>query len=107
MSELYQEIYRAVGLVPRGTVASYGQIARLIGKPRHARHVGFALAATPDSVKVPWHRIVSAKGEIRIQAKQGYDEYQRLLLEDEGVEFCVGGKIDMARFQWQGDECKE
>lgn len=103
MSDLYEKIYRVVSLVPKGRVASYGQIARLVGKPRHARHVGFALAATPESIKIPWHRIVSAKGEIRIQAKQGYDEYQRLLLEDEGVEFGIGGKIDMTRFQWKSD----
>ena len=100
MSELYQQIYQTVCLVPEGRVATYGQIARLVGKPRHARQVGYALAAATDDLPLPWHRIVNAKGEISALPKAGYDEYQRILLEEEGVEFNEHGRIYMQQFLW-------
>lgn len=103
MSELYEQIYEMVCTVPEGKVATYGQIARMIGRPRLARQVGYALAALPDDHDVPWHRIVNAKGEISLRAKFGYEDYQRILLEDEGIELTRLGKIDLARFLYQCD----
>ena len=100
MFDVYQQIYQTVQLVPEGKVATYGQIARLIGRPRHARQVGYALAATPEELDIPWHRIVNAKGEISALPKAGYDEYQRILLEDEGVEFNEHGRIYLKQFLW-------
>lgn len=81
-------------------MATYGQIARLINQPRHARQVGYALAALPEEHEVPWHRIVNAKGEISARAKAGYEDYQRILLEEEGVEFSPGGRINLSLFLW-------
>jgi len=86
--------------IPEGRVATYGQIARLIGHPRNARQVGYALAALPDEHDVPWHRVVNAKGEISARAKPGFEDYQRILLEEEGVEFDGNSRIFMKLFAW-------
>jgi len=96
-------VYRMVKKIPRGRVATYGQIARLIGWPRHARHVGYALSATPANVKIPWHRVINAQGRISLRVRHwdsGSDELQRILLEAEGVEFGAEGRISLRRFQW-------
>ena len=97
----YQLIYNAVCAIPEGKVATYGQIARLIGRPRYARQVGYALAATPEDLAIPWHRVVNAKGEISRRSRPGYDEFQRILLEDEGIVFDGQGRISLANFQWE------
>lgn len=97
----YESIYSVVSEIPRGKVATYGQIARHIGRPRNARQVGYALAAVPDDREIPWHRVVNARGEISPRAHGGYDELQRTLLEDEGVLFDGSGRICLERFQWQ------
>lgn len=98
-----QRIYAAVKKIPRGKVATYGEIAALAGFPRYARHVGMALAALPQGARVPWQRVVNAQGRIspRIRNWQsGSDDYQRILLEGEGVVFSIDGKIDLKRFGW-------
>jgi len=97
---LYEQVYSLVCLIPEGKVATYGQIARLIGRPRHARQVGYALAALPDEHGVPWQRVVNAKGEISPRTHAGYDDYQRILLEEEGVEFNPAGRIYLKQFLW-------
>ena len=97
---LYDQIYDMVCSIPEGSVASYGQIARLIGRPRNARQVGYALAALPEDHEVPWHRVVNSKGEISPRSKAGYEDYQRILLEEEGVEFTPAGRIYLAQFLW-------
>ena len=86
--------------IPEGKVATYGQIARLIGRPRHARQIGYALAALPEDHDVPWQRVVNTKGEISPRKKAGYDDYQRILLEAEGVEFSPAGRIYLKKFLW-------
>jgi len=98
----YDEIYEMVSRIPVGRVATYGQIARLVNKPHGARQVGYALAALRDNNMVPWHRVVNARGEISARAKAGCEDFQRILLEDEGVEFTLDGRIDLARFTWSG-----
>ena len=89
-----------VDSIPQGRVATYGQIARLAGLPRHARQVGYALAALADGNEVPWHRVVNAKGDISMRAHSGHEDYQRILLEDEGVEFNQFGRIYLKQFLW-------
>lgn len=101
---IYQQVYAMVCSIPEGQVATYGQIARLIGRPRHARQVGYALAALPEGhegQKVPWHRVVNAKGEISSRSKAGYEDYQRILLEEEGVEFTPANNVYLKVFLWQ------
>ena len=102
VNERWGRIYKAVRRVPRGRVATYGTIATLAGLDGHARQVGYALHAVPDEVKVPWHRIVNAKGEISPRSAGDSHELQRLLLEGEGVEFSLRGTIDLRRFGWKG-----
>ena len=98
----YQRIYRIVGRIPEGRVATYGQIAALAGFPRRARQVGYALHALPggDEGEVPWHRVVNAKGEISVRSS-GHEELQRVLLESEGVVFDARGRIDLRTFLWR------
>ena len=96
-------VYALVKKIPRGKVATYGQLAKLLGLPRHARHVGYALAATPENVKTPWHRVINAQGRISLRLtnwQSGSDDLQRILLEAEGVVFDVSGKINLKRFGW-------
>ena len=103
------EVYALVRCIPRGRVASYGQLAALIGFPRHARHVGNALANLPDGVKAPWHRVVNAQGEISMRRRnwqRGSDDLQRILLEAERVVFSPAGKIDLKKYGWRPNETK-
>ncbi len=96
-------VYAMVKKIPRGRVATYGQIAALIGWPRHARHVGYALSAMPQSVKIPWHRVINAQGKISLRVRHwdsGSDDLQRILLEAEGIEFGAEGKVSLRRFRW-------
>jgi methylated-DNA-protein-cysteine methyltransferase-like protein len=100
-SDAYARIYAAVRKVPRGRVATYGQIATLAGLPGHARQVGYALHALKDG-RVPWHRVVNAQGCISARADEpGGSLLQRMRLEQEGVEFDARGRIDLRRFGWK------
>lgn len=100
----YRRIYAVVKKIPRGRVATYGQIAALAGMPRHARQAGYALAATPENMKIPWHRVINAQGRISLRLRHwdsGSDDLQRILLEAEGVAFDSGGKVNLDKFQWK------
>jgi methylated-DNA-protein-cysteine methyltransferase-like protein len=94
----WETIYRAVRKVPRGRVASYGQIAELAGLEGHARQVGYALHALPDGSGVPWHRVINAKGEISPRSAGDSHELQRMLLEAEGVKFDKRGRVERRYF---------
>ena len=87
--------------IPRGRVATYGQVAEVARLGRAARQVGYALHALPEGSDVPWHRVVNARGEISLRAS-GWEVPQRALLEREGVRFDARGRIDLARFGWRG-----
>lgn len=100
MTAHYERIYAAVRRIPRGRVATYGQVAKLAGLPRHARQVGYALAALPAGSDVPWQRVVNAQGKVSPRAVPGFEEEQRVLLEREGVVFGASGRIALARYQW-------
>jgi methylated-DNA-protein-cysteine methyltransferase-like protein len=98
----YATIYAAIRKIPRGKVATYGQIAKLAGRPRHPRLVGYALFNSDEDSRLPWHRVVNAKGEISYSpSRRKADQLQRLLLEAEGVAFSERGRIDLARYRWQ------
>lgn len=100
-SDAYQRIYAVVRQIPRGKIASYGQVAELAGLEGHARQVGYALYATPDEVDVPWQRVVNAKGEISPRSDPLMEGVQQSLLEVEGIRIDGNGRIDLARFRWQ------
>ncbi|MEO6326793.1 MAG: MGMT family protein [Thermoanaerobaculia bacterium] len=100
-TETYGLIYRVVARIPRGRVATYGQVAALAGMPRHARVVGYALNALSSPSPLPWHRVVNARGQISMRsAGDGMDVLQRLRLEAERVRFDAKGSIALAKFQW-------
>lgn len=101
---MYRKFYAMVRKVPRGRVATYGQIAKLCGMPRHARHVGYALSAIPADMKLPWQRIINSQGRISLRLRHwdsGSDDLQRILLEAEDVTFDSTGKVNLKKFQWQ------
>lgn len=97
----YQRIYGWVRKIPRGKVATYGQVARLARLPRQARQVGYAMHALPAGTAVPWHRVINARGEISPRRTPGAELTQRLLLEREGIRFSARGRIDLARYVWK------
>lgn len=102
MSGFFEQVYELVRQVPPGRVVSYGTIARLLGRPRAARTVGWALNSLPEGHDVPWHRVVNSRGRISLGGHGQGGELQRAMLEAEGVEFDKQGQIDLKRFGWEG-----
>ena len=107
MSLTYERIYAAVKKIPRGRIATYGQIASIAGLPGQPRQVGYALNALPDSRSIPWHRVINAKGEISKRSKPGYETLQRVMLEGEGIEFDANGRVSLSRFRWRPRSWRE
>ena len=99
-SLVFPRLLEVVRRIPRGRVATYGQVAALAGLPRHARHVGYALHGLADGTPVPWHRVVGAGGAIRLRGMDGAWT-QRLRLEREGVTFTPRGRVWLERFVWR------
>ncbi|TDJ02208.1 MAG: methyltransferase [Deltaproteobacteria bacterium] len=97
----YAGIYVVVKRIPRGRVATYGQVARLAGFPRHARLVGYALHALPHGSRVPWQRVINARGQVSPRALPGWEGLQLRLLEREGVRCDRRGWIPLTRYQWK------
>ncbi len=100
MSLERDKVYSLIERIPFGYVATYGQIAKLAGWPKNARQVGRLLAQTPENRKLPWHRVINAQGKISQRRKPGYSDYQRLLLEEEGIKFSEANVIPLSRYQW-------
>ncbi|MDR0530741.1 MAG: MGMT family protein [Oscillospiraceae bacterium] len=99
----YQTVYEIVRRIPRGKVATYGQVARLAGNPRMARQVGWALHQNPEPGVIPCHRVLNRFGSCCEGFAFGGQEAQRALLEGEGVGFGAQGLVDLARYQWDGN----
>jgi len=97
----WDSIYAAVRRIPRGTVATYGQIAELAGRPGQARQVGFALSALGPGTRVPWQRVVNASGRCSLRAAPGGELTQRRLLEQEGIDFGSNDRIDLGLHRWR------
>ena len=97
--ELKQLIWQAVAMIPKGKVASYGQIAKLIGFPAHSRYVGTTLRNLPKGSKLPWFRVVNST--LRISQRGGGEARQRKLLEADGVTF-VGNRVAKAH-RWDAE----
>lgn len=96
MNTYFSQVYEVVSRIPYGMVASYGHIALLLGDPRQARTVGWALSQCPE--ELPWHRVVRSDGSI---AEREHDALQRVMLEEEGIVFLLSGRIDMQQYQWK------
>lgn len=88
--------------VPAGKITTYGDVATMLGSPRVARHVGWALSALQDST-VPWHRVINARGAISHRGDTGRASEQYVRLEAEGVTFNKAGRVDLKRHRWRPD----
>jgi methylated-DNA-protein-cysteine methyltransferase-like protein len=106
--KLLERIWKVVAEIPRGEIASYGGIARRAGAPGRARLVGHALKVAPDSLKLPWHRVLNAQGRISLPPGSKAHRLQRRLLEAEGVHFRNGravashsAKLDLDALLWK------
>jgi methylated-DNA-protein-cysteine methyltransferase-like protein len=102
MVSSYEPVYQLVRQIPRGKVLTYGDVAALLGRPRHARWVGYALSKLEQPSDVPWHRVVNHRGALSTgRAWPGGDEWQRTLLEEEGVTFDIAGHIPLRAYRWR------
>ncbi|MDN0074985.1 MGMT family protein [Crenobacter sp. SG2303] len=100
--EFDRAVLAILASVPPGRVTTYGTLAELAGYPRHARHVGRLLGHLPDWAVVPWQRVVGSGGHIARPGTPGAD-YQRLLLDAEGIEVTGNGRVDLRRYGWPDD----
>lgn len=101
-SDSYQRIYTIVSMIPKGRVATYGQVAELAGLPRQARLVGYALNCLPNGTRIPWHRVINSQGKISLRAEgEGSDDRQMRLLKRERVRFNQQGVVDLKVFRWE------
>lgn len=92
-------VFHLVSQIPRGKVATYGRLAALLGYPRAARAVGYAMKRCPYDI--PWQRVVNARGGISLRGNMSGMITQRVRLEQEGIDFRRG-RVDLARYRWLG-----
>jgi methylated-DNA-protein-cysteine methyltransferase related protein len=97
----FERVYEVVSQIPSGKVATYGQIAALLGESRSARIVGWAMKAAPEEMKLPCHRVVNKLGELAPDYAFGHKTVQRTILKSEGITFLSDGKINMKKHLWQ------
>ena len=98
-----KRIYEAVQKIPKGTVATYGQIAELAGDKKMARAVGNALHKNPDPEKIPCYRVVNAKGELSGAFAFGGADEQAKRLEADGIE-VINGRVDLGKYRWKNQD---
>ena len=99
--EAVEAIFAVIRRIPFGWVATYGQVATMAGLPRRARLVGRVLQRLDPAIKIPWHRVVNAKGEVSYSpSRNGGDALQRRLLEKEGLRFDRRNRLDLERCRW-------
>ena len=97
-----EAVCQAVAQVPRGMLATYGQIAWMAGYPRRPRQVGMVLKGLPQGTGLPWHRIVNARGYVPSRGRWWGAMLQIQRLREEGVEVDDAGNLDLGRFGWTG-----
>ena len=97
-----ERIWSTIMDIPRGQVASYGQLAEIAGIPRGARQVGYALRHSPKDLELPWHRVLQASGKSAFAVDSKAFREQKRRLAAEGV-VLLNGKVDMRRYRWQPD----
>lgn len=100
-NELHRQILEVIALIPYGKVATYGQIAKLAGLPKHARLVGYVLKHLDKSSEIPWYRVINSQGKISVtHINQQGENVQQSLLEQEGI-YLLNGKVSLKKFVWQ------
>lgn len=100
MDSFFNRVYEIVAQIPKGKVTTYGQIALLLGEPRSARVVGWAMKAAPGYLNLPCHRVVNKLGEMSPDYVFGSSEIQRSLLISEGITFKPDGRINLEKHLW-------
>ncbi|ENX04085.1 hypothetical protein F900_00423 [Acinetobacter modestus] len=99
-NELHRQILEVIALIPYGKVATYGQIAKLAGLPKHARLVGYVLKHLDKSSEIPWYRVINSQGKISvIRIDENGKNIQQSLLEKEGV-YLINSKVNLKIFGW-------
>lgn len=98
----HQTIYEVVKTIPAGVVATYGQVAAIVGCG--PRLVGYALASLPAGMDVPWQRVINSQGKISTRSDGATDPRQRQALIREGIVFSLKGTVDLKRFGWDGPD---
>ena len=98
----YQAIYEVVKTIPAGVVATYGQVAAIVGCG--PRLVGYALASLPAGMDVPWQRVINRQGKISTRSDGAADPRQHQALIREGIVFSLKGTVDLKRFGWDGPD---
>lgn len=96
----FEDVYNIVKQIPKGKVATYGQIAKILGSPKKSKVVGWALHKNPYYGKVPCHRVVDRNGSLSGSFAFGGELMQKKLLEDEGIIIDKNGKINLEKYQW-------
>ncbi|MEH6590860.1 MAG: methylated-DNA--[protein]-cysteine S-methyltransferase [Halioglobus sp.] len=99
-TEINHRIWQVISQIPRGKVATYGDVAKHAGLARAARRVGRALRQLPSDTKIPWHRVINAQGRISLPEDSSTKYTQRERLEAEGVLFRGNKSIDLKVFRW-------
>jgi len=99
---LYQQIHEIIRLIPRGKVATYGQIAEIVGGCT-ARMVGYAASTIPVDSEIPWQRVINYKGKISRRCGGFGELLQQELLEGEGIRFDQSGKTNLKYYRWNGE----
>ena len=103
-----QRVYQQIARIPYGQLATYGQIAELMGEWGRARQVGWALRRLPLPSPLPWHRVVNAQGHLAMTlSRQGSDWMQRDLLLAEGIPVDHQGRLPLHRYRWRSDSQRE
>lgn len=97
-----ERIWQTVLVIPKGKVAAYGQIADLAGLPGRARYVGKAMGQAPQSLQVPWHRVLRSSGQLAFDAGSQHSRLQTKLLQEEGV-VVLNHRVNLNVFGWQPD----
>ena len=101
-SPLYQKIHYIISLIPSGKVATFGQIAEIVGGCT-ARMVGYAVSTVPQDSDIPWQRVINYKGCISQRSSGSGGLLQQKLLEAEGIEFDQNGRTNLEHFRWKGE----
>ena len=101
--ELARQILEVIARIPYGKVASYGQVAKMAGLPKHARLVGYVLKNLDDDVKIPWFRVINSQGKISLsKLNEKGENIQKLKLLDEGIDI-LNDKVNMKVYTWNND----
>ena len=100
-ANIAERVWQVIALIPKGRVATYGQVADLAGLPGSARRVGRILSQLPAGSRIPWHRVINASGGISLPKRSDGYARQKSRLEKEGICFSASGRIALQRFRWQ------